>query len=112
MANTFKNVGVVVTATGAIASGNKTNIYTATTQTVFHALYLANVDTINDVSVSLAISKDGGTTWFHLAKEALISKKTTLILDKPINLEASDILAATATATNDVQVVGALLEIS
>lgn len=107
MANTFKNAG---TAIGA----SRTTLYTAPagTQAVIHAIYISNVDGESTADVSIEITTDGGTTYFHVAKTVPVPADATLILDKPMNLEAGDILALTASVAGDLEVFASILEIT
>jgi hypothetical protein len=107
MANAFKNAGIQVGATA-------TTLYTcpSATEAVIHALYISNVDGVNDATVDIEVSIDGGTTFRYIGKTLPIPADSTLILDKPINLEASDVIRLTASATGDVEAVASILEIS
>ena len=100
MANTFKNAGVAI-------GTSRTTVYTApsATQSVIHALYISNIDGVNDASVTVEVTIDGGTTYRHIAKTVPVPADATLLLDKPINLEAGDILGLT-------EVFASILEIS
>ena len=57
MANTFKNAGVAI-------GTSRTTLYTApaNTQSVIHALYISNIDGVNDADVTVEVTVDGGTT--------------------------------------------------
>jgi len=107
MANSFKNAGIEVLA-------SRTTLYTCpvATTAVIHALYLSNVDGVNPVNANIEITIDGGTTYRYIGKTLAIPEDSTLILDKPINLEAGDILAITASDANRLEAVTAILEIS
>jgi hypothetical protein len=107
MANTFKNAGIEVLA-------SRTTLYTcpAATTAVIHALYLSNVDGTNHVDADIEITIDGGTTYRYIGKSLAIPDNSTLILDKPINLEAGDILAITASVIDRLEAVISILEIS
>jgi len=107
MANTFKNAGIEVLA-------SRTTLYTCpvATTAVIHALYLSNVDGTNHVDADIEITIDGGTTYRYIGKSLAIPDNSTLILDKPINLEAGDILAITASAIDRLEAVISILEIS
>lgn len=107
MANSFKNAGVQVGAT-------RTTLYTcpSSTQAVIHALYISNVDGTNSANVDIELTIDGGTTYRYIGKTIPVPADSTLVLDKPINLEASDILAITASATGDIEAVASVLEIT
>ena len=107
MANTFKNAGVQV-------GTSRTTLYTcpAGKQAVIHALYLSNTDGTSPVSADIEITIDGGTTYRYIGKTLLVPEDSTLIPDKPINLEAADVLAITASAASRLEAVCAILEIT
>jgi len=107
MANTFVNAGVAV-------GTSRTTVYTcpAATQAVVTAVYLSNVDGTNSVDASLECTTDGGSTYFYIAKTVPVPGDSTLVVDKAVNLEAGDILAATASDTGDLQCVVGVLEIT
>jgi hypothetical protein len=107
MANIFKNAGIEVLAA-------RTTLYTCpvASTAVIHALYLSNVDGTSPVDADIEITIDGGTTYRYIGKTLAIPEDSTLILDKPINLESGDILAITASVANHLEAVAAILEIS
>ena len=99
MASTFKNAGLDVgfldDATG--------NIYTCpgATQAVIHALYISNKCSTNQAQVNVKVTTDGGSTFYHIGRKLDIPVDNTLTLDKPVNLEAGDILRVYAEANPD-----------
>ena len=107
MANTFKNAGVAVGTTA-------TTLYTcpASTDGIIHALYISNIDGTNSADVDVEVSVDGGSTFYYVGKTLPVPADSTLILDKPINLEASDVIRLTASATGDLQAFASVLEIT
>jgi len=107
MANTFKNAGVAV-------GNTRTTVYTcpASTAAVVNAVYLSNIDGANSVDATLECTIDGGTTYRHVMKTVPVPADSTLVIDKAVNLEAGDILAATASATGDLECVIGVLEIT
>jgi len=107
MANTFKNAGVAVGATA-------TTLYTCppSTEGIIHALYVSNVDGTNSATVNIEVSIDGGTTFRHIAKTMPIPPDETIVLDKPINLEASDVIRLTASVASDLEAFASILEIT
>ena len=107
MANSFKNAGVAV-------GTSRTTLYTCPSgkEAVIHALYLSNIDGTNSVTADIEITIDGGTTYRYIGKTLAVPADSTLIPDKPINLEAGDILAITASATGDLEAVCSILEIT
>ena len=114
MASSFKNygldVGVLDDATG--------NMYTASGVTaVIHAVYISNKSVTNYGNVDVKITTDGGTTFHHVAKSTQIEPENTLILDKPVNLEANDILRVVGELNSDssqpeMEAVAAILEVT
>ena len=115
MASTFKNagldVGVLDDATG--------NMYTAggSVYAVVHAVYISNNSATNSAKVNVKVTTDGGSTFFHVGKHLEVPASNTLVLDKPINLEPSDILRIYAdpnpdSSSVDVEAYASILEIS
>ena len=115
MASSFKNygldVGVLDDATG--------NMYTAggSVQAVVHALYISNKSSTNIAKVNIKVTTDGGSTFFHVGRSLEVDVNNTLVLDKPINLEASDILRVYAdpnpdSSSVDVEAFASVLEVS
>lgn len=107
MANSFKNAGIQV-------GTSRTTLYTCPSGStaVIHALYLSNTDGAVSVDANIEITIDGGTTYRYIGKTLSIPEDSTLILDKPVNLEAGDILAITASSTSALEAVCAILEIA
>tara|TARA_Y100000310_G_scaffold77141_2_gene73685 strand:+ start:1365 stop:1688 length:324 start_codon:yes stop_codon:yes gene_type:complete len=107
MANAFKNVGAALTTSGA-------DIYTApgSTESVIHAIYVSNVDGTSSADVNIKVTTDGGTTYYHIAKTVPVPADSTLVLDKPVNLEATDKIHMTASANSDLEVFMSVLEIT
>jgi len=107
MANTFKNAGVAI-------GTSRTTLYTApsSTQSVIHALYISNIDGVNDADVTVEVTVDGGTTYRHICKTVPVPADATLLMDKPINLEAGDILGLTSSVAGDLEVFASILEIA
>jgi hypothetical protein len=115
MASSFKNAGMtVVTSDNASA-----NFYTCPSATVavIHALYISNKSSTNVANVDVKVTTDGGTTFYHIGKSLEIDVSNTLIMDKPINLEANDIIRIIAEPNEDssspeVEAFASILEIS
>ena len=107
MANTFKNAWVAVGTTA-------TTLYTcpASTDGIIHALYISNIDGTNSADVDVEVSVDGGSTFYYVGKTLPVPADSTLILDKPINLEQNDVVRLTASATGDLQAFASVLEIT
>jgi hypothetical protein len=115
MASSFKNAGMtIVTSDNASA-----NFYTCPSATVavIHALYISNKSSTNLANVDVKVTTDGGTTFYHIGKSLEIDVSNTLIMDKPINLEANDIIRIVAESNEDssspeVEAFASILEIS
>jgi hypothetical protein len=115
MASSFKNAGMtIVTSDNASA-----NFYTCPSATVavIHALYISNKSSTNVANVDVKVTTDGGTTFYHIGKSLEINVSNTLIMDKPINLEANDIIRIVAEPNEDssspeIEAFASILEIS
>ena len=115
MASAFKNAGLTV----GVVNSSAANVYTCPggSTAVIHALYISNKSSTNQANVDVSVTIDGGTTFKYIGKSLLIDFENTLVLDKPINLEASDILRVVAqplpdSSTTDLEVYASVLEIS
>lgn len=107
MANSFKNSAAAIGA-------SRTDVYTcpASTQAVIHAVYLSNIDGTSSVDATVEIYDSSATTYFHVGKTLPVPADSTLVLDKPINLEAADKLTVTASAASDLECVISVLEVT
>ncbi len=107
MANTFKNA--------AKAIGNSaTTVYTcpAATTGVIHAIYISNIHATNDVTVDITVTDTSATATFHIAKKLSVPNGSVAIFEKPINLEATDILKLTASAASTLEAFASILEMT
>ena len=107
MANAFKNAGAALTTSGA-------DIYTAGSgvSAIIHSIYIANIDGTNDATVDIKVTTDNGNTYFHIAKTVPVPADSSLVMDKPVNLEPTDKIHATASANGDLEIYMAILEIT
>ena len=108
MANTFKSA-----ATGSTTA--VTTLYTcpAATSAVVHAMYLSNVDGTNDATISISVSGSANfDTRRYLLKTVDVPADSTVVIEKPINLGASDKLETQASANDDIEVFASILEIT
>lgn len=107
MANTFKNAGVSIGATS-------TTIYTAPASTtgVIHAIYISNIHDSNNATVNVFVTDTSAGSDFYVVKNATVVNGSTLILDKPINLEPGDILKATSSTASALEAFLSILEIT
>jgi len=108
MANTFVNAGDVDIST----SGDIIYTCDASTECLVHALYLSNIDGTNSVDATVEVTFDGGTTYVPVAKTVPVPADSTLILDKPLNLQAGDKLKVTASVAGDLAAFASILEIT
>ena len=108
MANLFKSA----------ATGSTTTITTlyecpSSTTGVIHAVYISNVDGVNDATIDLFIS---GSAYFntrrYLLKTVDVPADSTVVVEKPINLGAGDKLETKASVDGDIDVYASILEIT
>ena len=107
MANTFKNSGVAI-------GTSATTLYTAPASTtgIIHAIYISNVDGVNDASVDITVTDTSAGSTFHIMKSVLVPADSTLVIEKPINLEPTDVLKALASAAGDLEAFVSVLEMT
>ena len=107
MANAFKNAGAAI-------GTSRTDVYTCPpdTEAVVHAVYLSNVDGSDSVDATIEVYDNSVTTYYHVGKTLPVPADSTLVLDKPINLNASDKLTVTASAASDLECFISVLEIT
>ena len=108
MAQTFKSA-----ATGSTTA--LTPVYTcpASTTGVVHAVYISNIDGTNDVTFNLAVSGSANfQTRRYLLKTVDVPADSTVVIEKPVNLGASDKLETQASADGDIDVFASILEIT
>ena len=107
MANAFKNAGAAI-------GTSRTDVYTcpSSTEAVIHAVYLSNVDGSASVDATIEVYDNSATTYYHVGKTIPVPADSTLVLDKPINLNASDKLTVTASAASDLECFISVLEIT
>tara|TARA_Y100000034_G_C6801931_1_gene359753 strand:- start:605 stop:952 length:348 start_codon:yes stop_codon:yes gene_type:complete len=115
VASTFKNYGLDV----GVLDDSTGNMYTAPSGTyaVVHALYISNISSTNTAKVNVKVTTDGGSTFRHVGRSLNVDTNNTLVLDKPINLEPSDILRVYAdpnpdSSSVDVEAFASILEVS
>lgn len=107
MAETFKNAGLEVTTVAQ-------TVYTcpASATSVIHAMYLSNVDGTQSAKVTIKIYDSSEATEFHVGLDMEVPIGSSLILDKPINLESNDELRILADTTGDIEALASILEIT
>ncbi|MAH43974.1 hypothetical protein CL614_09725 [archaeon] len=108
MANTFKSA-----ATGSTTT--LTTLYEAPvgTTTVVHAIYISNVDGVNDATIDISVSGSANfDTRRYLLKTVEIPADTTVVIEKPINLGTGDKIETKASVAGDIDVFMSLLEMT
>ena len=107
MANTFKNAGV------AIGTSN-TILYTAPSSTtaVIHAIYISNIHASGNATVEVFVTDTSAGSDYYVAKNVEVINGSVLILDKPINLEATDVLKAKSSVTATLESFLSILEMT
>ena len=107
MANTFKNQGAALTTGGAA-------VYTApaATTSILHSVYISNIDGTNAANVDIKASATSGDTYYYVAKGVQVQAGSSLVLDKPVDLEATGDIHMTASANSDLETVIGILEIT
>ena len=108
MANTFKSA-----VTGSSTSVGAFYTCPAATTAVVHAVYLSNVDGVNDETINLSVS---GSANFndrkYILKTVDVPADSTVVIEKPINLGAGDKLEAQASQTSSIDVFASILEMT
>ena len=101
----FLGVGKAITTTGD-------TVYTcpASSEAVVHALFISNIDGTNEANVTIEVYDSSVTTLFKVGLNLPVPAQSTLVLDKPINLEENDYLKITASANGDIEAVASILE--
>lgn len=108
--NTFKNAGALITTAGV-------ELYTcpASTEAIIHALYLSNIDGVSPVNVDIQIETrpQGSSTkaYRYIGKTLVVPEDSSLVPDKPINLQAGDSIKITASSNSMLEAVASILEI-
>ena len=107
MANTFKN------AAKAVGNTN-TTLYTcpASTTAVIHAVFISNVDGTNDATIDVLVTDNSACSDFYIMKTVNVPADSSLVIEKPINLEAADILKVKASVAGDLEAFASVLEMT
>ena len=107
MANNFIN------KTGAVGD-SATSLYTVpgSTTGVVHAIYVSNIHATNDGTVDISVTDTSASATFHIAKNISVPQGSSVVFEKPINLEATDILKLTANAASTLEAFASILEIT
>ena len=110
MANTFKNASAInVSNSGSYGTAVVTGA--SSTQTLLHAVYITN-KSANAITYDAWIYDASATAYAMISNDVSVPSQSTLILDKPLNLEASDVLYVKASAASAMDVFVSILEIT
>jgi hypothetical protein len=101
---TFKNAAIAVGTTD-------TTVYTCPSgkTAIIHAVFFSNLTT-NTITVSLKVYDNSVTTNFTLLKDIIIPANSSLQIEKPINLEASDVVKVSCNVASSSEVFLSVLE--
>ena len=107
MANTFIN------KSGAVGD-SATTLYTVpgSTTGVVHAIYVSNIHATNDATVDITVTDTSASATFHIAKNLSVPNGSVAIFEKPINLEATDVLKLKASAASSLEAFASILEMT
>jgi uncharacterized Fe-S cluster-containing protein len=83
---TFKNATVAIPDTNT----NYSTLYTASNTTVIHAVYISNNSVGSNAEVVFEIVDNSATVNIPILDKVPLRANTTLVLEKPINLESGD----------------------
>jgi hypothetical protein len=100
--NGFNICGAVITSATEIIDVPVDKLYKINT------IIISNVDGINSANITVEISRDNGSNYFHIAKTVAVPADATLVvLDKNsgIYLDETDLLRVTASANSDLEYV-------
>ena len=79
---------------------------------IVHALFLSNIDALQEVTVDIDIYNPGYVTPNIIGKNIPIPAGATLFFEKPVNLEENDSLRVSTASSNDVDAVASTLTIT
>ena len=77
-----------------------------------HSVYVSNIDGTNAANVDIKARATSGDTYYYVGKALQVPAGSSLVLDKPIDLEATGDVHMTASANSDLETVIGVLEIT
>ena len=92
-------------AMGTLGDTNRTTMIDVPAETAVRidTILLANDDGTNAVDATVEISNDNGSTYFIILSTVSVPADSTLsLIDTPIYLDETDLIAVTAGAANDL----------
>lgn len=70
------------------------------------SIFLCNADTANSCTATLKVSVDNGSNYYYLCNGLVIPPATTIsIIDRPMFLDETDLIAGSASANGDIDYV-------
>lgn len=107
MANTFKNASV-------LAGTSATVLYTcpSSTTAVVHRLLLANIDSLNDISVTVSFFDSSSSTTRVIGNSLPIPQGSGISFPTPLNLEDGDQILVQCSSVSALNAYASVLEIS
>jgi hypothetical protein len=100
--NGFNICGAVTTSATDIIDVPADKLYKINT------IIISNVDGTNSANITVEISRDNGSNYFHIAKTIAVPADATLVLidkNSGFYLDETDLLRVTASANSDLQYV-------
>ena len=91
-------------ATGAITTSRASAVDVPAEKVAkINTILIANIDGTNAADVTIEVSVDNGSNYVAIAKTIFVPADATLsVLENPIYLDETDILAVTASANSDL----------
>ena len=107
MTNTFVNASNAISSSGTV-------IYTcpSATTAVIHSVFISNVSASSSDTIEIKMTSSARSSTYHIGKNIPIAVGSSLILDKPIVLQASDTLTFTSGANSTLEATLGILQIS
>ena len=99
-----------VQAVGTSATAIVTNAASSGKVFKVNALYISNVDGVNLATINIDIFRS--STAYHIMKTVEVPADSTLVIEKPINLETGDILKVKASVASDLEAFASVLEMN
>ena len=92
-------------AMGSLGDTNRTTMIDVAAESAVRidTILISNDDGTNAADVTIEISNDNGSTYYKIASTISVPADSTLsMIDTPIYLDETDIIAITAGAANDI----------
>ena len=92
-------------AMGSLGDTNRTTMIDVAAESAVRidTILISNDDGTNAADVTIEISNDNGSTYYKIASTISVPAESTLsMIDTPIYLDETDLIAVTAGAANDL----------